>query len=138
MDLTNLLADEYVDQASSAAGSPISEEVEQVPPEAIWEEGSSSQLAMVALLASSPSPVLEISLANPIVADPLLASVDQAKMVSCLSLRRWQKLIQQRWGSQRRCRVESRSVYLVLRCSRSNFLCFDAHVLGWYVQTFGY
>lgn len=106
MDLTNLLADEYVNQASSEAGSPMSEEVEQVPPEAIWEEGSSSQLAMVALLASSPSPILEISLTDPIVADPLLASVDQAKMVSCLCLRRWRKLIQQRWGSQRRCRVE--------------------------------
>lgn len=40
--------------------------------------GSSSQFAVLALPTNSPSPVLEIFMADPIVADPLLVSVIQA------------------------------------------------------------
>lgn len=47
--------------------------------EGIREEGSSSQLAMVALLVNSPSLVPEISIADLIVDDLLLESVDQVK-----------------------------------------------------------
>lgn len=47
--------------------------------EGIREEQSSSQLAMVALPVNSLSPVLEISIADPIVYDLLLASVDQTE-----------------------------------------------------------
>lgn len=66
VDLSNLKAEDYTDHAGNEAGSPMSEEEGQVPSEAIWEEGSSSQLAVVALPTNSPSPVPEISLVDPL------------------------------------------------------------------------
>lgn len=62
----------------SALGSLMSEGAEQTPSEAIREEGSSSQLAMVVLQANSTFLVPEISLVDLVVVDPLLASLDQA------------------------------------------------------------
>lgn len=75
VDLINLKVEDYAD-AGSEVGSPMSMDVEWEPLEVTMEEGSSSQLAVLALPMNSPSPVLEIFLADPIVANPFLVSVD--------------------------------------------------------------
>ncbi|KAB1199720.1 hypothetical protein CJ030_MR0G015022 [Morella rubra] len=81
VDLSDLKVEDYADDAGGEVGSPLAEETLEVElggatPEVVVEKGETSGTVPVPLIANLPSPVLEISLANPTTVDTSLASID--------------------------------------------------------------
>ncbi|KAB1212839.1 hypothetical protein CJ030_MR5G010139 [Morella rubra] len=83
VDLSGFKAEDYTDQASGEVGSPMFEEMLDVEVggailEVVVEEWETSGVVPVPMSVNSPSLILEISLANPVVVDASLASINQA------------------------------------------------------------
>lgn len=85
VDLSFTKAEDYTEEIGAEAGSPSAAKVSTVEfggmnLEVVFEGEGTSGLAPIPMTIESPSPVSEISLADPLVVAASLASIDQAAL----------------------------------------------------------